>query len=660
VLNIQSLSVEFSGHFLYENVSLSVGDRDRIGLAGKNGAGKSTLLKLIIDQMRPTQGQIVKPQGYSVGYLAQSIKRLAGRTVYEEAASAFEEVRRLEKEIDELTRDLGLREDYESKSYLQAVEQLGNNQDRLQRMGAGSIEKNVDVVLRGLGFLSEDFERPVEEFSGGWQMRIELAKILLRSPDLILLDEPTNHLDIESIQWLEQFLKSYAGAIIVVSHDAAFLDHVTNRTVEISMGKFHDYKASWTKYLELRAERREKLEAEKKNQDRYIEHTEKLINKFRAKKNKAKFAQGLIKKIDRMERVELDDEDKSRIRFRFPPADRSGRIVVGAKDMDKAYGSHEVLKNIDFEIERGEKIAFVGRNGEGKSTLAKMIMGQQDVSAGELEIGHNVQIGYYAQDQADQLDGNASVFETIDEVATGDMRSQVRNLLGAFLFSGEDVDKKVKVLSGGEKSRLALAKLLLHPSNLLILDEPTNHLDMISKQVLKESLMDFQGTVIVVSHDRKFLKGMSNRVFEFGSKKIQEHIGDIYDYLEKKKLDSLQELERKEKVSNKKPQNKSGSGMSHKDWFEKKKEIEKEEKRLRRQVDKLEKEIEKKESELSQMEVKLRDPEFYKSADPEVFKQYDELKSNLEETMSNWEQQAEQWEILKEEKERIHASRPAE
>lgn len=645
MLNLQNITVQFSGTPLYEDISLTIRDRDRVALAGKNGAGKSTLLKIIVGKERPDSGQIVSPQGYSIGYLPQDISAMKGKTVYEETASAFDEIRGLEREVERITKELGEREDYDSKAYANLVDGLSSAQSRLDYLGAANAEKEVEMVLGGLGFQREDFERPIEEFSGGWQMRVELAKILLKRPDLVLLDEPTNHLDIDSVQWLESFLLDYPGALMLVSHDRAFLDTVTTRTVEISMRKLHDYKASWSKYLEMRAERREQQMNAKKNQDKHIQHTEELINKFRAKKNKAKFAQSLIKKLDKVERIEMDQEDLAKIRFRFPPAPRSGKVVVSARDMDKSYGDLNVLRKVNFEIMRGEKVAFVGRNGEGKSTLSKMIVGTQQTTSGELEIGYNVSISYYAQDQTDSLDGNDTVFDTIDNAAAGEMRSNVRSLLGAFLFSGEDVDKKVKVLSGGEKSRLAMAKLLLEPANLLVLDEPTNHLDMVSKGVLKKALQQFDGTIIVVSHDRDFLKGLTNNIYEFAGGSIKEYKGDIYDYLEEKQMQTMRELETtlaggaRNRKDNLKPKE-SKPGLSHKDWFEAKKDAEKEEKRLKRSVDRNEREIEELEIAITEMEVKLQDSEFYKQADQPFFDDYNSKKEKLQEVMAKWEEEA--------------------
>jgi ATP-binding cassette, subfamily F, member 3 len=670
MLLVQNLTVQFGGRYLYQDVSFTVKERDRVGLAGKNGAGKSTLLRYLAGLGKPEEGQIITPQEYSIGYLPQDIGGMKGKTVFDETSTAFDEIRALEQHLDEIQHQLETRTDYETDSYMNLVEGLNNVTERLGWLGAASAEADVERVLLGLGFSRNDFTRQTEEFSGGWQMRIELAKILLRRPSLILLDEPTNHLDIESIQWVEEFLKEHPGALIVVSHDRAFLDNVTERTIEISGGKIHDYKAPYSRYLELRAERNATQISAKKNQDRQIEQTERMIGKFRAKASKAKFAQSLIKKLDKVERIELDDDDSGAIRFRFPPAPRSGKAVVTAEHLYKAYGPKKVLNDLSLVVHRGEKIAFVGKNGEGKSTLSKMIAGATDVTSGLLDLGANVQLGYYAQDQADKLDGDKTVFDTLDDVATGDMRTRVRNLLGCFLFSGEDVDKKVKVLSGGEKSRLALARMLLDPINLLVLDEPTNHLDLRSKSVLKEALQQYDGTLLVVSHDRDFLRGLTDRVYEFGDGKIREFIGDIYDYLESKQVENMREFEKSfitpstkngnSPTASQTQQNKQGKSapsqpdgaqksapaLSSQEWFAAKKELEKDEKNQRRVVEKHEKRIEELEAEIGGIEEKLQDPATFQQADPALFSNYEQLKASLAKEMSAWENASEAMEQI--------------
>ncbi len=511
---IRDLSVQFGGMDLFSDITFMIQDNDRIGLTGKNGAGKSTLMKIIAGQHQPDAGEVQIPVDYTIGYLPQELNTENTNTVFDETKKAFGHILDLDKRLHEVMTLVSNATDHASKEYHALLDELHDLSHRHSILGADKMESEIEKVLIGLGFERKDFNRKTDQFSGGWRMRIELAKILLKRPNLILLDESTNHLDIESIQWLENFLKQYDGAIMLVSHDRAFLDNVTNRTIEIVKGKIYDYKAPYSKYLELREERNEILLASQKNQQKEIEHTKELIEKFRYKASKAKFAQSLIKQLDRTELIELDDDDNSAIHFRFPPVPRSGVIVIQAEQVSKSYGNKKIFSDISFQVERGERIAFVGRNGEGKTTLTKMLVGEEPYE-GKIKIGHNVAIGYYAQHQAEKLDGESTVFDVIDKAATGDMRSKVRNLLGSFLFRGDDIYKKVKVLSGGEKSRLALAHLLLEPTNLLILDEPTNHLDMRSKDILKEALMGYEGTLIVVSHDRDFLQGLTNKVYEF-------------------------------------------------------------------------------------------------------------------------------------------------
>ena len=640
MISVNQLSVQFGGNYLFDEVSFLVNARDRIGLVGKNGAGKSTLLKILSGVQPSESGSIAKQNDCTLGYLPQEMVYQSGQTVFDEAATAFVEIKNLEHKIEQINKELEKRQDHESKEYLDLIHQQHDCNERYQLLDGYSIHSNIELVLFGLGFERSDLNRLTEEFSGGWRMRIELAKILLQKPSVLLLDEPTNHLDIESIQWLEDFLKNYAGAIVLVSHDRAFLDNITNRTIEISLGKIYDYKTNYSRYVELRAERRALQQAEAKNQEKYIEHTEELINKFRAKKNKAAFAQSLIKKLDKLERVEVDDEETSSIRFRFPPAPRSGKVTVAAEQVQKKYGDKVIFSGVDFMIEREEKIAFVGRNGEGKSTLSKMIVGKENYE-GKLTIGHNVEIGYYAQNQAEMLDGEKTVFQTIDEVAVGEIRKNVRGLLGSFLFGGDTIEKKVKVLSGGEKSRLAMCKLLLHPYNLLVLDEPTNHLDMRSKDVLKNALIKYDGTLIIVSHDRDFLQGLTNKVFEFRNKSIKQHIGDVYDFLASKKIASLGELEVKANIAKAASEEKKAQKAiadESKISFEQKRENDKEIRKISNQISKSEKEIERLESEIKQMDEVLMDPEKYKEAikSSDIFQKYEALKSALEKEMENW------------------------
>ena len=636
---------------MFDEVSFLVNSRDRIGLVGKNGAGKSTLLKILAGAQSSENGSIAKQNDCTLGYLPQEMIYQSGQSVFDEAATAFVEVKQLEHKIESINQALEKRQDHDSQEYLDLIHQLHDCNERYQLLDGYSIHSNIELVLFGLGFERSDLKRLTDEFSGGWRMRIELAKILLQKPSVLLLDEPTNHLDIESIQWLEDFLKNYARALILVSHDKAFLDNITNRTIEISLGKIYDYKTNYSRYVELRAERRALQQAEAKNQEKYIEHTEELINKFRAKKNKAAFAQSLIKKLDKLERVEVDDEDNAGIRFRFPPATRSGKVTVLAEHLRKAYGDKVVLQDLEFSIEREEKIAFVGRNGEGKSTLSKIIVGKE-THEGNLQIGHNVDIGYYAQNQAEMLDGEKTVFQTIDDVATGEIRKNVRGLLGSFLFSGDTIDKKVKVLSGGEKSRLAMCKLLLHPYNLLVLDEPTNHLDMRSKDVLKQALINYDGTLVIVSHDRDFLQGLTNKVFEFRNKTIKQHIGDVYDFLASKKIANLGELEIKaaEKLQQAAQLQEQKSQQSEQKLsFEQKKEADKELRKINNQISKTEKEIERLESEIKKMDEVLMDPEKYKEAmkTPNIFQDYEALKVKLEKEMEQWAMLNEQLEKMK-------------
>lgn len=644
MISVQNLSIHFGGIFLFEDVSFALKENDRVGLVGKNGAGKSTLMKIMSGLQKPDSGQVVLPKDSLIGFLHQDLSKMKGKTVFEETQTAFNEALQLDKRMHEIEHELTVRTDYESDSYHDIINEIQEISHRLEIINVATIDKQIELVLMGLGFMREDFDKPVETFSGGWQMRIELAKILLSKPELVLLDEPTNHLDIESIQWLETYLETYPGAIMIVSHDRTFLDNVTKRTIEIVSQKIYDYPANYSTFVELRKERIDQQRAAQKNQEKYIEHTEKLIDKFRAKANKAKFAQSLIKKLDKIEEIEVDDEETATIHFYFPKPQRSGKTVVTGKKVSKTYDVKLILDEIDFEINRGDKIAFVGKNGEGKSTLSKIIAGLEKYT-GEMELGHNVHLGYYAQNQAETLSGDDTVFDTIDKVAAGEMRSHIRTLLGAFLFGGEASFKKVKVLSGGEKSRLAMCKLLLEPYNLLVLDEPTNHLDMRSKDVLKNALNNFEGTVIVVSHDRDFLKGITNRVFEFKDKKIKEHIGDIYDYLEAKKITSLAELELAPKPVKQKKETTAVS--PNKENHEDKKNREREVNRIKKEIEKTEKEIAALETEIIQLEKQMNDPGFYEKPNTtEIFNKYNNLKETHTQKMSGWESLTEQLETI--------------
>jgi ATP-binding cassette subfamily F protein 3 len=630
MISVSNLTVAFGGFTLYDNISFMINARDRIGLAGKNGAGKSTLLKIIAGLQKCDTGDIGMPSGCTIGYLAQDMQHNMGKTVYDEAASAFKELREMEEKVAHITKELETRTDYESDEYMKLITELTEASERMHVLGGSSLEGQIEQTLKGLGFKHEDMHRLMDEFSGGWRMRVELAKLLLRRPDVLLLDEPTNHLDIESILWLEEFLKTYEGSVVLVSHDKSFLDNITNRTVEISMGKIHDYKANYSKYLVLRKERRETQLAAAKNQQREIEKTEKLIDQFRAKASKASFAQSLIKKLDRMEIIEIDDEDNSSLRFKFPPAPRSGKVVVEANDVTKVYDDKTILSRVDFHIEREDKVAFVGKNGEGKSTMVRMIMGEKTTS-GTVGPGFSVEVGYFAQDDADNLDGNKTVFETIDELAIGDVRKQVRGILGSFLFSGDSIDKKVKVLSGGERTRLALCRLLLKPHNLLILDEPTNHLDLRSKDVLKQALSNFDGTLILVSHDRDFLSGLTNKTFEFKDKRVKQYIGDVNEFLIAKKAEDFRAIEQAaaNTLANNNQEKKPESGDTR----------DKEARTLKSQLNTVEKKISELEKKIADFDALLNDSARYQEIvnDRKKFDEYELMKKELESKMSEWE-----------------------
>lgn len=541
MISIEQITVEFDSRRLLDNITFLVNQKDKIGLVGRNGAGKSTLLKLIAGTEQATSGKIVFSPELTVGYLPQHMIHNEGTTVMQETQKAFDRINLLQLEIDSLTKEMSEREDYESDEYSEIIDKLSRAYEHMQIIDSGNFQAEMEKTLLGLGFLRSDFDRQCSEFSGGWRMRVELAKILLQCPDVILLDEPTNHLDIESIQWLENFLAYTSSAILLVSHDKIFIDSVTNRTIEISLGQIHDYKVNYSKYLELRQERKEQQLHAYENQQKIIQDNQAFINRFRCTASKAALVQSRIKLLEKLERVEIDIEDTSSLRLKFPPAPRSGPLHLDIDNLTKKYGDKIVLDNIGMVINRGEKVAFVGKNGEGKSTLAKCILQEIEYS-GKLELGYNVKIGYFAQNQPSLLDESLSVFQTVDNVAVGDIRTRLREILGSFMFGGEAIEKKVKVLSGGERSRLAMVRLLLEPANLLILDEPTNHLDIPSKEVLKEAIKAFDGTAIIVSHDREFLDGLVDKVFEFGNKKVREHIGGIYDFLQKKKIENLNEL----------------------------------------------------------------------------------------------------------------------
>ena len=625
--------MQFTGEDLFTDISFMIREKDRIGLVGKNGAGKTTLIKLLCGLEQPSKGDVIMSDDVTIGYLPQEKNVNSTKTVLDEAMTAFEEYYEIERRLAKLQDELSDREDYESDSYQRLCEKMSHLNERLAIMGGHSIEGEAEQILIGLGFEHDDMQRPMNEFSNGWQMRVELAKILLRKPKLLLLDEPTNHLDIESIQWLESFLKNYYGAIFMVSHDRAFLDRITIRTIEISCAKIYDYKCSYSEFIERREERIDIQKAAFDNQQREIKEIEAFIERFRYKATKAKQVQSRVKQLEKMDVVQIDDQDKSAIHFKFPPAPHSGKVTLELNNVSKSYGEKQILNNINLLIPRGEKIAFVGRNGEGKSTLSKIIAGVLDYE-GEVKLGHEVKIGYYAQNQQDMLDPEKTVFETLDDVATGDMRVKVKSLLGAFLFGGDAIEKKVKVLSGGEKARLSLAKMLLFPTNLLILDEPTNHLDMLSKDILKSALIQFDGTLIIVSHDRDFLQGLTNKVYEFRKPHIKEYIGDIYDFLEEKKLKELDDLNKKQKsqpVESKVSQGKID--------YELKKQNDRETKRIEREIKKLEEQIESLENEIAEMDKIMSSPSDFPDVniDNAWYDSYGKKKDQLQNLMNQWE-----------------------
>ena len=632
MVSVRNISVSFGSFDLLSDISFLINNQDRIGLAGKNGAGKSTLLKIIAGLQGTSSGQVDLPRDFTMGYLPQQMKVNDTTTVLNEAISAFSEIRGLAEEIEKCHIEIGNRTDYESAEYLKLCDHITVIEERYRMLGGTNYLAEVERTLTGLGFDRKDFDRPTKELSGGWRMRVELAKILLKKPSLFLLDEPTNHLDIESIQWLESFLAGYPGAVLLVSHDRAFLDNVTTRTIEISLGKIYDYKVSYSKYIELRKERREQQIATFRNQKKMIDDTEKFIERFRSKATKAVQVQSKIKQLSKVDRLEVDDEDNSAINIRFAPAPRSGTVVIEAENLSKSFGSLHVLKNVDFKTERGEKIAFVGRNGEGKTTFARIIIQETDYT-GSLKIGHNVSTGYFAQNQDELLDENKTVFQTIDDIAKGDIRTKIRDMLGAFLFRGEDINKKVKVLSGGERSRLALVKLLLEPYNLLVLDEPTNHLDMRSKDILKKALIKYDGTLIVVSHDRDFLDGLVKKVYEFRHNRIKENIGGIYDFLRKKKIENLKDIERKDKVKNDTIQE---SASSNKQKYLEKKEYDRNLRKLRKRLEESEKEIEKIEAAIIAVDKSFMEAGNSSSAHEKDYLRYQDLKEQLNEEMNKW------------------------
>lgn len=645
MISINNLSVQFGGESLFDHVSFNINEKDRIGLVGKNGAGKSTLLKIIYGIQKPNDGDVVFPDGFTIGYLPQEMEPHSTRSVLEESMTAFGEVMGLEGQIAGFEQEIGKRTDYDSESYHLLIRRHSDALERYHLIGGQAIHVNIEKVLTGLGFERDDFQRKMATFSSGWQMRVEIAKILLQQPNLVLLDEPTNHLDIDSIQWLEEFLADYNGAVVLVSHDRAFLDNVTKRSIEISKGKIYDYKANYSEYVVMREERMESQLATHNNQQRQIRQIERFVERFRSKATKAKQVQSRIKMMEKINLVEVDMVDESSIRFRFPPAPHSGKIIIEAEQLCKDYPQKRVLNDLKFSVIKNDRIAFVGKNGEGKTTLSKVITGMVDYT-GNLKFGQHVVIGYYAQDQSDSLDPEKTVFQTIDDIALGDIRPRIKGILGGFLFSGDDIEKKVKVLSGGEKSRLSLAKLLLTPANLLILDEPTNHLDMRSKDVLKNALLQFNGTLIIVSHDRDFLQGLTNRVFEFRHGNIKEYIGDIYDFLEQRRLQSLDELTVNQKNSD--TASREGTASKNKLNWEKKKESDREIRKVKNLIARSESFIERMEGEMKALEAKLGNPEQYQKQiqDGSLYGEYESMKASLAREMKRWEELQYELEIL--------------
>jgi ATP-binding cassette subfamily F protein 3 len=630
MLNIHKLSVGFGGEYLFEEISFRLNAGDRVGLIGKNGAGKSTLLKLLSKDMAPDTGVIASEKDLQLGFLRQDIDFVQGRTVLEEAQQAFEEIKSLELQLDEVNHQLATRTDYESDAYSAIIEDLSDLTHRYELIGGYNYQGETEKILQGLGFKRADFDKKTETFSGGWRMRIELAKLLLQTNDVLLLDEPTNHLDIESIIWLEQFLNQYSGAVVIVSHDKMFLDNVTNRSIEISLGRIYDYNKPYSQYLVLRSELKELQLNAQKNQEKQIQQTERLIEKFRAKASKATMAQSLIKKLDKIDRIEVDEDDNSVMKLRFPISVTPGKVVLEIDGVSKSYGDNQVLSEIDLLIERDSKTAFVGQNGQGKSTLAKIIVSELEASNGKVKLGHNVQIGYFAQNQAEYLDGTKTVLDTMIDAANETNRAKVRDILGSFLFRGDEVDKFVRVLSGGERNRLALAKLLLQPLNVLVMDEPTNHLDIKSKNVLKQALQSFEGTLLLVSHDRDFLQGLTNKVYEFKDQKINEYLGDIDFYLEQRKVQDFRAIEKKQQVkTEKKAQSNQKPALDY--------QQQKAQKSLQNKLSNLETKISDLEKSIATKDKSLEDDYEKTASDPTFFDAYQKDKKDLQQAMKDWE-----------------------
>lgn len=641
MISLDNLSISYGGWTLFDGISFMINPKDRIGLVGKNGAGKTTLLRVITGEQQPTDGAVTINGECTIGYLPQQMRVADTTSLIEETAKAFDVVLQIEADIERLTNEIASRTDYDSADYEELIHRLNVANDRYHILGGDTREADIERTLLGLGFKRSDFQRPTKEFSGGWRMRIELAKLLLKRPSIFLLDEPTNHLDIESIQWLEEYLKNYNGAVLLISHDRAFLDNVTTRTIELSLGKVYDYKVPYSKFVVLRAERRQQQMAAYENQQRLIEKTEEFIEKFRYKPTKSNQVQSRIKQLEKLERIEVDEEDLSRLNIKFPPAPRSGQIVAEIKGVGKAFGSKRIFSGAEFTIERGQKIALVGRNGEGKTTFARMLLGELEPTEGEIKLGANVNIGYYAQNQDDLMDGEFTVFDTLDRVAVGDIRTRLRDILGAFLFRGEDIEKKVKVLSGGERSRLAMARLMLEPYNLLILDEPTNHMDMRSKDILKNAIQKYDGTVVVVSHDREFLDGLVDRIYEFRDGGVREYIGDIWYFLEKRKIESLSEIERHDRPTTSDSKT-TGDNSAGKLSYEQKKEQEKLLRKLRKAVETIESELADVEKEIAQYDARFAVATEYNA---DEYAKYNALKERYDHLMHEWEKASYELEI---------------
>ena len=648
MISVDNLTVSFGGFDLLKDISFPINDRDRIGLVGKNGAGKSTLMKILCGMQQPTAGSIARSSDCTIGYLPQTMKVTDSTTLFEEAASAFSEVIELERQMADYGAQLADRSDFESEAYLKLIHDLTVATDRYHFLGGDTRDADIEKTLLGLGFERSDFGRATSEFSGGWRMRIELSKILLRRPSVLLLDEPTNHLDIESIQWLEDYLKDYYGAVVLISHDRAFLDNVTNRTVELLLGHAYDYKVPYSKYVVLRAERRTQQLAAFENQQKMIEKNEEFIERFRYKATKANQVQARIKQLEKLDRIEIDEEDLSTLNIKFPPAPRSGQIVFESKGVGKSFGQKHVFSGADIILTKGEKIALVGRNGEGKTTFSRIVIGELEATEGEFKLGHNVSIGYYAQNQDDLMDGEFTVFDTLDRVAVGDIRTRLRDILGAFLFRGEDIDKKVKVLSGGERSRLAMARMMLSPCNLLVLDEPTNHMDMRSKDILKEAIKAYDGTVVLVSHDREFLDGLISKVYEFHDGKVREYIGGIYDFLDRKKAVSMREIEAR-KAEEKVQQVKQVKNTESKVSYQEKRDYDKKLRKLSNDISKVESQIEESEALLEQMNAQLAEPEKFgiDLSNGEFYEKYEATKRENTRLMVEWERLSEELEYAK-------------